>query len=134
MEITLSKEEKLIIEEYLRNGFVQTRAYLAGFPNSSYKNASANAYKVFRRPHVQAAIDARLEEELGSMKILATKVLRKLELMAFAEKGDPDFNAQVSLKAIDLIQKQLGLQTSNVKAKVENTTVEINILGEEDEN
>ena len=46
--------------------------------------------------------------------------------MAFAAKGDADYSASIKIKALDLLQKQLGLQTQKVEADV-NTDIIINI-------
>ena len=48
--------------------------------------------------------------------------------MAFAEKGDEDYTANIKLKALDLLQKQLGLQTQKVEADI---STDINIVIEE---
>lgn len=48
--------------------------------------------------------------------------------MAFAEKGDDDYTANIKLKALELIQKQLGLQTQKIDANVnQETTIIVDI-------
>ena len=52
--------------------------------------------------------------------------------MAFAEKGDDDYTASIKLKAIELIQKQLGLQSQKIEANVnQETTIVVDIQEEE---
>lgn len=52
--------------------------------------------------------------------------MEELTTIAFAAKGDKDYNANAKLKALDLLQKQLGLQTQKIQADV-NTDIVINI-------
>ena len=132
-EKPLSVAEEIFVAEYIANGFVATQAYRIAFPNANQKTVAGESHKIYKRPHVRAAILSTMKEHLGDIDELAAKALIKLEQIAFAEKGDEYYNSTSQLRAIELIQKQLGLQTQNIKAQVEaTTTVEINILGEVD--
>ena len=52
--------------------------------------------------------------------------------MTFDEKGDDDYTASIKLKAIELIQKQLGLQSQKIEANVnQETTIVVDIQEEE---
>ena len=53
-------------------------------------------------------------------------VMSKLAEIAFSEKGDSDYTTKDKLKALDLLQKQLGLQKQKLEADV-NTDIIINI-------
>ena len=57
--------------------------------------------------------------------ITPERVANKLAQIAFAEKGDESYNATAQLKALDLLQKQLGLQQQTINANVE-TTIKLN--------
>lgn len=46
----------------------------------------------------------------------------KLAEMAFADKDDEIYGPSVQLKALDMIQKQLGLQKQKIDANVDQTT------------
>lgn len=128
----LTVSEEIFVAEYIANGFVATEAYRVAYPNANPKTVSGEAHKIPKRPVVKKAIMAEMKEHLGDFDELATKALLKLEQMAFAQKGDEYYNPSAQLRAIELIQKQLGLQTQNVKAQVDSTaTVEINILGDD---
>ena len=50
----------------------------------------------------------------------------KWSLMNSPEKDDEYYNAQAQLKALDLLQKQLGLQKQQIQADV-STDIVINI-------
>lgn len=131
-ERKLTPSEEIFVAEYIANGFVATQAYRVAYPNAKPKTVSGEAHKVPKRPAVRKAIMDTMKEHLGDFDELAAKALIKLEQMAFAEKGDEYYTAASQLKALELMQKQLGLQTQNVKAQVDSTTtVEINIIGDD---
>lgn len=128
-ELTIAEE--IFVAEYIANGFVATEAYRVAYPNANAKTVSGEAHRIPKRPAVRKAIMDAMKEHLGDIDELAAKALIKLEQMAFAQKGDEYYNPSAQLRAIELIQKQLGLQTQNIKAQVDSkTTVEINIMGD----
>lgn len=130
----LSEREEAFVVEYVSNGFIGARAYKAVFPNCNPTYAASAAHRMRSKPHVKEAIIKRMEGVLGSKKELANKALYRLHEIAFAQKGDPDYQTAHQLKAIELVQKQLGLQMQNIKAEIDGKTeIEINILGEEKE-
>jgi hypothetical protein len=51
----------------------------------------------------------------------------ELAEMAVAEKGDEDYSASIKLKALDLLQKQLGLQQQKIDAKVDKTVIKVSV-------
>lgn len=132
---TLTPQQELFVNEYISNGFAIRPAYRIAYPNASDNTVASNSYKELRKPQVRQAVIDRMKEQMGDFEELADRTLMKLEQIAFAERGDDYYGSGAQLKALELIQKQLGLQTQNIKAQVEaTTTVEINILGDEDEN
>lgn len=58
--------------------------------------------------------------------ITPERIANKLGDIAFAEKGDKEYDAKAQLKALDLLQKQMSLQNQNINANVE-TVIKINI-------
>lgn len=130
----LTPQEELFAAEYIANGFVAVAAYRIAYPDAKEKTAQSNAYYMLRKAHVRAYILEIMKDHLGDFDDLAAKTLIKLEQIAFAERGDEYYASGAQLKALELIQKQLGLQTQNIKAQVDQTTtVVINILGDGDE-
>lgn len=115
----LNPQQKIFVEEYLSNNFNALQAYLKAYPNSSYESAMANAYHLKSKPYIVKEINRRLEERIGSKEEIANKILDKLMEMAFAAKEDEIYTPSVVQKSIDLIQKQLGLVTNKLEAKVE---------------
>lgn len=130
----LTEKENVFVSEYIRNGFVASAAYRVAYPNASESTIASTACLVTQRPHVRAEINKRMKDELGDLDELADKALHKLSIIAFAQKGDEDYNASNQLKALELIQKQLGLQTQNMKTDINSAQgIEINILGDMDD-
>lgn len=122
MEKKLSNKQEFFIEEYLSNGFNIAEAYRKTY-NTDRAN---NAYRIFNQPAVQEEVAKRLKEKHETLNITADRVMEELATIAFAQKGDKDYNANAKLKALDLLQKQLGLQTQKIQADV-NTDIVINI-------
>lgn len=123
----LTDKERCFIDTYLTNGFRKNDAYLAVW-NCSESTAHNQSYKTFNRPEVQEYLIQRRNEIYNATAIDAQVIVSKLAEIAFAAKGDKDYNAQAQLKALDLLQKQLGLQTQKVEAEV---STDINITIEE---
>lgn len=113
----LTDTDKTFILQYIADGFKPYEAYRLTHPNASSDSAKKNcaAYRKALQPY----IDEKLKERYEELNITAEHVLQELAEMAFAPKEDEIYNPSVKLKAIDLIQKQLGLQTKNVKAEAE---------------
>lgn len=130
----LTPAEEIFVAEYIANGFVASKAYRVAYPNANPNTVQGQAHKVPKRPAVRKAIMDAMKEHLGDFDELAAKALIKLEQVAFAEKGDEYYTAASQLKALELMQKQLGLQTQNIKAQMDSTaTVEINIIGDDED-
>lgn len=122
----LTHKESKFCEEYVKTQNA-TRAYLNAY-GSSYDVANAQGYIVLQRPNVKKRIAELQKEAFAAACITAEAVALKLRDIAFAEKGDADYNATAQLKALDLLQKQLGLQKQVLDAQISN---EINITIEE---
>ena len=124
--MALTKKEKAFCEEYVANGGNASRAYFAAYDTSSIENARKAYCKVFRKPEVKEYIRELQKEAFAAACISAERVALKLADIAFADKEDEQYNATAQLKALDLLQKQLGLQKQHIEADV-HTSIEINI-------
>lgn len=123
----LTAKEKEFCEEYVRNGGNASRAYFHAY-DTSIENARKAYCKVFRKPEVKEYIAALQKEAFQAACINAERVALKLGEIAFSERGDDYYNATAQLKALDLLQKQLGLQHQKIEADV---NTDINIFIEE---
>lgn len=124
----LTAKEKAFCEEYIANGCNASRAYFAAYDCPSIENARKAYCKVMRRERVRNYIQQLQKDAYQAAFINAERVALKLAEIAFAEKGDTDYPANAQLKALDLLQKQLGLQTQKLEADV---NTDINIVIEE---
>lgn len=121
----LTKKEKAFCEYYVLESESATGAYQKAY-DCAYNTANAQGCKMLRKPRIREYIDALQQEAFEMACISAEKVALKLSEIAFAPKGDEDYNASAQLKALDLLQKQMGLQKQKLEADIDGKT-EINI-------
>ena len=119
----LTEKERKFCEEYVRCGSA-TKAYLNSY-NCEYGTANAQGYRMLRKPHINEHITELQKEAFKNACITAEKVALRLNDIAFADKEDEIYNINAQLKALDLLQKQLGLQKQKIEADVNN---DINII------
>ena len=115
--LALTKKEQAFCEEYVANGCNASRAYQVAYA-CVIEDARKRYCKVFRKPEVKAYIKELQKEAFEQACINAERVALKLGEIAFSGKGDEYYNAQAQLKALDLLQKQLGLQKQHIEADV----------------
>lgn len=121
----LTKKERAFCEEYVRNNGNATKAYLSAY-DCSYATAHAEGCRVLKRDGVKEYITELQKEAFAAACINAERVALKLAEIAFAEKDDEAYGATSQLKALDLLQKQLGVQSQKIEANV-TTDIQINI-------
>lgn len=124
-ERRLTAKEKKFCEEFVANGGNATHAYQVAY-ETCYENANKQYCKVFRKPHIKEYIAELQKEAFANACITAERVALKLAEIAFADKEDEVYGATAQLKALDLLQKQLNLQHTNITADV-STDIVINI-------
>lgn len=125
--MALTKKEQAFCQEYVRNGGNASRAYYFAY-DTSLENARKAYCKVFRKPEVKEYITKLQKIAFDNACITAERVALRLSDIAFAEKGDEIYNTSAQLKALDLLQKQLGLQHQKLEADLSSS---INITIEE---
>lgn len=111
-------KQRTFILTYLTNGHNATAAYELTHPNQG-KRENTYSYASAYRKSLQGAIEDYTKQKYEELNITAEHVIMQLAEMGFSPKEDEIYNAQIKLKALDLMQKQLGLQTKNVKAEAE---------------
>ena len=124
--MALTKKEKAFCEEYIANGCNASQAYFKVYDTKSIENARKAYCKTFRKPEVKEYIAALQKQAFEAAGINAERVALKLAEIAFADKEDEIYITTHQLKALDLLQKQLGLQHQKVEADL-HTDIEINI-------
>ena len=124
----LTKKEKAFCEEYIANGYNATQAYLKAYEGCAYETAHSQGCRVARKPHIKEYILELQKEAFAAACINAERVALRLSEIAFADKEDEIYNITAQLKALDLLQKQLGLQKQKLEAEV---NTDINIIIDE---
>ena len=122
----LTKKEKAFCEYYVLESESATGAYQKAY-DCAYNTANAQGCKMLRKPRIREYIDALQQEAFEMACISAEKVALKLSEIAFAPKGDKDYNATAQLKALELLSKNMGLQKQHIEQEIKtniNITVE----------
>lgn len=92
------------------NGYNATNAYLTIY-QCAESTANSKAYLVLRKPEAQEYLKELQSEHVKRLAITADKVLTALNDIAFAETPENEkITASQRLKALELIQKQIGAQ------------------------
>ena len=119
--MAINTKQQDFIMEYISNGFNGIQAYLPAYPNSTVKTARTNAYKLLGKDEIREEIERQVKMILEAKHITAERVLLEIADIAFALKGDEVYDVKAKLKALELLQKQMGLQTtnSNINATIE---------------
>ena len=116
----MTSQQKQFCENYLANGYNVVKAYFDAFPDADKKNPKPSyPYVLMKKPEIKAYIDNRRKEIYESLNIDAERIAQELADMAFAAKGDEKYSASVKLKALELLQKQFGLQNQKIETKQE---------------
>lgn len=110
--------------EYVSNGYNAIQAYRASHPDAtSIGGIKCGAYRYMKDPEVKEYIKELLTELYEQKMISADTIATELAEVAFQRRETLglDYNEGTKLKALELLQKQLGLQTTNqrLEAKVE---------------
>lgn len=121
----LTKKEKAFCEEFVANGCNASRAYQKAY-ECSIEDARKRYCKTFRKPDIKEYIKQLQKEAFDNACITAERVALKLADIAFAEKDDNFIFVSHQLRALDLLQKQLGLQHQKIEADI-HTDIVINI-------
>ncbi len=123
--MALTRKEQAFCEEYVANGCNASQAYSVAY-ECPIESARKRYCKTFRKPEVKEYIARLQKEAFEAAAINAERVALKLADIAFADKDDEVYVVSAQLKALDLLQKQLGLQKQKLEADV-NTNIVINI-------
>lgn len=126
----LSERDEKFCRIYIANNFNAVEAYQATHENANIETCRSNGYRTLKRPAIKARIDELLKEAYEAACLTPERLALKLRDMCFAAKDDEYYTPNIQLKALDLLQKQLGVQKQQIKAEVDNA-VTINVGIEE---
>lgn len=119
---TLTVIQRRFLEEYIKD-YNGTRAYMRACPNVDYENAKAIAYQILKKPEAHAYLDQLEKEKFQELRINAEHIATELAKIAFM---DDTASQKDKMKAMELLQKQLGLQSQKIQADV-STNINIEI-------
>ena len=122
----LTDQMKACVDYYLSHlPYNQTAAYNAIYPSQgrNERTLQTAASRFFHNPRVMKYKEERLQEIYDEANINAQTIALRLASVAFDTR---DENTSSALKAIDLLQKQLGLQNKNINLDADiNAAVQI---------
>ena len=124
----LNEKQIKFCELYVSNGYKQGEAYLEAYGLTDMDSARAGACRILKNQKIREYITQLQKEAFEAQCINAERVATKLAEIAFAQKDDQYYTAPNQLKALDLLQKQLGLQ--NQKIEMSSQDININIVQE----
>lgn len=124
----LNEKQRKFCELYVSNGYKQGEAYLEAYGLTDMDSARVSACRMLKNQKIREYITQLQKEAFEAQCINAERVATKLAEIAFAQKDDQYYTAPNQLKALDLLQKQLGLQ--NQKIEMSSQDININIVQE----
>ena len=131
--MALTEKNKLFIEEYVMQGYKgQADAWVKIYPDSTKESARRSAQRLLAKPEAKEYMRGLQKERFERLNVTAERIAEKLADMAFAGKEDDIYTPAIQQKALDLLQKQLGLQKQNINADVKQAvTIKIGVEGAE---
>lgn len=125
----MTQKQHEFCRAYIANKYNATQAYEQVF-GCSKENALKNSYRMLKNPEVRAEITKLIDELYEDYFVSGNRIAAELSYMAFVKEDVKDSD---KLKALDLLQKQLGLQSQRLEANVKSDSIKIVIGGEENE-
>lgn len=110
----MTEKQKLFAENYLANGFNAREAYYSAFGETGNKQPSY-PYTLLKHKDIADYIQKRREEIYESLNIDATRVMQEIADIAFEPRNEK--NVASKLKALELLSKNLSLQTQKIESK-----------------
>ena len=110
----MTEKQKLFAENYLANGFNAREAYYSAFGENGNKQPSY-PYTLLKNKEISGYIQKRREEIYDSLNIDATRVMQEIADIAFEPRNEK--NVTSKLKALELLSKNLSLQTQKIESK-----------------
>lgn len=118
--MALTAKQKRFCEIYVGNGYNGTQAYMSAYPDASYETANVESAKLKKKQPIRDYIHELEKDVYEELGINAERIARELASMAYAPiESDGLVKPSDKARALDLLQKQLGLQTQKVQASTE---------------
>lgn len=104
-------------EEYLANGFNQTRAYLKVKPEGKKTTGYAEGFRMKRMPNVAEYIKLRQDEHLRHLDITQKDIIERLAEIAFAKPQD-GFKSEYNNLTGEVIEDKIYTYTPGQDAQL----------------
>ena len=121
----MTQKQKFFAENYLANGFNARDAYYSAFGENGNKQPSY-PYTLLKNKEISEYIQKRREEIYESLNIDATRVMQEIADIAFEPRNEK--NVASKLKALELLSKNLSLQTQKIESK---DIIEVSLVEDE---
>lgn len=116
----LTQLQRTFCEEYVKH-FNATEAYMAASTTENRVSARTMGYKLLQKPEIKREIERLQKMMYEAQFVNFERIASELSNIAFHSDSE-----QSRLKALSLLQKQLGLEKTVVNADI-NQTVEIKV-------
>lgn len=127
--MALTSKQKAFCEEYVQT--YNARKSYAKVYGTSIDSAGPLSCNLLKRQEVRDYITELEKDTYELMRINAEHIANELSKFAFGELDEKYNTPANKLKALEMLQKQLGLQTQNLKADVEgNIEIKVDIIDE----
>lgn len=127
--MAITEKQKLFVENYLANGFNALEAYNTAF-GGGQKSKPSYPYTLLKKKEIKDYIDERRKEIYESLNIDAIRVMQEIAQIAFQPLDEKNTNANAKLKALELLSKNLSLQTQKVENK---DIITVQLMEDEDD-
>ena len=115
----LTAIQRRFLAEYIKD-YNGARAYMRACPHVDYETAKVTACHIMKKPEAHEYLDQLEKEKFKELRINAEHIATELAKIAFM---DDEATKKDKMKAMELLQKQLGLQQQNIKADVNNDII-----------
>jgi phage terminase small subunit len=108
----LTVRERMIVDEYLHNGFNKTKAYKKYHSDFEYKNANSltsTANKFFNRPKVKEYLNSLMDSAIGDRETLINELLYKLKDDYFNRPSDSSYTQTDRNNDLKMLVKISGI-------------------------
>lgn len=116
----LTPLQRKFCEEYVKD-FNLTQAYIRAGGSKNYKTANCEGWKLMQRPEIKAEVERIQKALYDAQMVNYERIAGALAQIAFGSDSEAN-----RLKALALLQKQLGLDQIKVTADV-NQTIDIKV-------
>ena len=123
--MALNTQQEMFCREFIACKYNGGKAYEKVYATKNNNSARAGAVRLMKMPEIKERINQLEKEIFEENHITPEHIANELSEMAFGE----DTPQNIKLKALDLLQKQTGLQTQKVQADL-NNNIHINITGD----